>query len=91
MNPLYIVLFVCPIAAATPQDCVIGFEDPLVPYEGLEKMHGTCKELYREAARDLYQAGAAVRISCVNKDIVDQMKEVVEKVITYDVQTVSTQ
>lgn len=79
MNPLYIVLFVCPLTAATPQECVIGFEDPLVPYEGLEKCTARARELYREAARDLYQAGAAVRISCVNKEIVDQMKEVVEK------------
>ena len=79
MNPLYIVLFVCPLTATTPQECVIGFEDPLVPYEGLEKCTARAEELYREAARDLYQAGASIRISCVNKEIVDRMKQVVEE------------
>ena len=79
MNPLYIVLFVCPLTAATPQECVIGFEEPLASYDGLEKCTARAEELYREAALDLYQAGASIRISCVNKEIVDQMKEVVEK------------
>lgn len=74
MNPLYIVLLVCPFHAATPEDCVVGFEKPLVSYDGLEECTARAEELYQKSARELYKAGAAMKINCVNKDVLEHIK-----------------
>jgi hypothetical protein len=79
MNLLHIVMLVCPLQAATPNDCVLGFETPLVSYEGLEKCTARAEEIYEKVSKDLYQAGAAIRISCVNKKVLEQIKRNVEE------------
>ena len=78
MTPLYIVMLVCPINAATPHDCVVGLEKSLSGYETQAKCEARAKEIYDKTAQELYQAGAVLQVRCVDEQIVKRIERNLE-------------
>ena len=73
MTPLYILMLVCPITAATPHECVVGLEKPLKGYETQAECDARAKEIYDKTAHELYQVGAVLRVGCVDKSAFERI------------------
>ena len=78
MPPLYIVMLACPNNAATPHDCVVGLEKSLSGYETQAKCEARAEEIYSKTARELYQAGAVLRIGCVDEQTAKRIQRNLE-------------
>jgi hypothetical protein len=67
MDSLQIIMVVCPLMTADLNNCEVGVENPVVLYKDLKKCTERAKEIHEKAALAIYQAGAVLRVGCVDK------------------------
>jgi hypothetical protein len=82
MGSLQIVMIVCPLMATTPRDCDMAVENPVVFYDDIKKCMTRAQEIHEKTATALYQAGAMLRVGCVQKDFFEQPDQKQDKRIS---------
>jgi len=66
---------VCPLIASSPTQCTLGYE---TADDNAYATQALCKAkaqiIYESMARDLYSRGASLRVSCVKRKVIEQIK-----------------
>lgn len=74
MTSLQILIMVCPMMAASPNDCFFGTEKTHTTYKELETCKAQAVKIYDESVADLLNAGALLRVGCVDKEYFQTME-----------------
>jgi len=75
MNPLALVLMICPPMAQSPAQCMIGLESPVVEYASKQDCEAEARKRYEKMRVEAEAAGMNLRFSCVPTDAINKLKQ----------------